>query len=41
MLNTIASRITQLLDIALPATMGAACLSVMVAFVGQAAGVLA
>lgn len=41
MLNTITSRITQLLDIVLPATMGAAFLSVMVAFVGQATGVLA
>lgn len=41
MLNTITSRITQLLDFALPATMGAAFFGVMVAFVGQAAGVMA
>lgn len=41
MLHTITSRITQVLEFALPAVMGAACLSVLVSVVGQASGVLA
>jgi len=40
-MNTITSRFTELLDIALPATIGAGFLSVMLVFVGQAAGVMA
>jgi hypothetical protein len=40
-MNTITSRFTQLLDIALPAMIAVGFLSVMLVFVGQAAGVMA
>jgi hypothetical protein len=41
MLNTITSRITQLLDVILPAAMSAGFLSVLVYMAGNAVGVLA
>ncbi len=41
MLNTITSRITQLLDVVLPAAMSSGFLSVLVYMAGNAVGVLA
>ena len=41
MLNTITSRITQLLDVVLPAAMSAGFLSVMIYMTGNAVGLLA
>mgnify|MGYP003477460891 FL=1 len=41
MLNTITSRITQLLDLVLPAAMSAGFLSVMIYMTGNAVGLLA
>jgi hypothetical protein len=41
MLNTITSRITQLLDVILPAAMSCGFLSVLIYMAGNAAGVLA